>query len=136
MPKKKWAKESKKRVPFRAIQQDALKKIPREIACESSEHKQPGWHFRSMDLDGPWGWKSNNINDGRKNNKHKIDKTKLFDIRNRLCSFESMTWSEILGKRDHFIKVEHISPKAQKRLREIKQDDVEELVSLHLSGKE
>ncbi len=38
--------------------------------------------------------------------------------------------------RNHTVLVSRLSPEAQKRLREIKQDDLDELTSLRLSGRE
>jgi len=51
-------------------------------------------------------------------------------------NFETMTWSQILGQRHHSIPTERLCSKAKKRLKEIEQDDVEEVVSLAFSGKE
>jgi hypothetical protein len=53
-----------------------------------------------------------------------------------LRPFESMTWGEIEGSRSHFISRSSIIAAAQKRLREIKQDDVDELFSLRLTGRQ
>jgi hypothetical protein len=79
-----------------------------------------------MDLVDPYGW-------------HKIDKSEIATIREKLSHFESMTWSEILvtaKKRNHTVQVSSLCSAAQKRLREAHCNDVDELVSLHLSGRE
>jgi len=74
----------------------------------------------------PFGW-------------HQVSREKILDIRHKLASFESMTWGEILikGKQNHhLVPVERIAGRAQDRLREIGQDDVDEVVSLRLTGQE
>ena len=71
----------------------------------------------------PFGW-------------HEIEKNKLGEIRNKLADFESMTWHEILGKNSHLIPVSGICKAARDRLELLKQDDIDELLSLRLSGKQ
>ena len=74
----------------------------------------------------PFGW-------------HKIEKDKLIEIRTKLAYFESQTWNEILvigKKRNHTVSVTGICKEAQDRLVEIGLDDIEEIVSLRLSGPE
>lgn len=68
-----------------------------------------------------------------------LDTEKLISLKNKLSNFESMTWSEILiqGKKSHhLVKIESLSKEAQKYLEKMGLDDVEELVSLRLSGEE
>ena len=84
------------------------------------------WQFQSMDFEGVWGWHQN----------RKISTNTLLEIRTKLAQFESMTWLEIEGSKSHFIEVTSLDKKAQKRLEEIKQDDIEQLFSLRLSGKQ
>ncbi len=74
----------------------------------------------------PFGW-------------HEIPKDKLKEICEKLANFESRTWNEILvvsKKQNHTIPIEDLSKEAKARLEELKLDDVDEVVSLHLSGKE
>ena len=49
--------------------------------------------------------------------------------------WETMTWNEISGKRDHAIGIDSLSPEAKKRLIEIELDDIDGIFSLHLGGK-
>lgn len=73
----------------------------------------------------PFGW-------------HQVSREKILDIRQKLANFESMTWGEILVKgkqNNHLVPVNEIIRPAQERLREIDQDDVDELVSLRLAGR-
>ena len=63
---------------------------------------------------------------------------KLIDIKDKLSSFESRKWSEILAKGEgsHLVKVDKLSKKAKDCLEKMRLDDVEQLLSLRLSGKE
>ena len=64
-------------------------------------------------------------------------------LNSSLCQFETMTWDAILkrsggrnqGNNHHNIEVSKICRDAQKRLLELKIDDIDELFSLRLSGK-
>lgn len=79
-----------------------------------------------MELVDPFGW-------------HKVDGPKIKYVREKLGHFESMTWNEILvagRKRNHSVPVEKLCPTAQKRLRDLGQSDLDEVVSLRLSGPE
>lgn len=72
----------------------------------------------------PFGW-------------HRLDQTTLEKVRERLSSFESMKWSEILvraKKQNHSIRVTGLSPAAQGRLDHLGLL-LEEVVSLRLSGR-
>jgi hypothetical protein len=48
--------------------------------------------------------------------------------------FETMAWPEILGRNNHAIPLGDLCYAAQKRLVEIQQDDVDDLISLRLTG--
>jgi hypothetical protein len=79
-----------------------------------------------MEFADPYGW-------------HEVNGATLNAIRVKLSHFESMTWREILvksKKQNHTVAVENMSNDARKRLREIHCSDVDELISLHLSGTE
>jgi hypothetical protein len=74
----------------------------------------------------PFGW-------------HEIERGKIDDIRQKLIQFEGKSWNEILikGKRwNHSVLVDDLCKDAKDRLLNMGQDDVEELVTLHLSGLE
>lgn len=73
----------------------------------------------------PYGW-------------HLVDQPTMERIRERLKSFETMTWAEILtegGKRNHLIKKSDLCRDAKLRLAALKQDDVDEILSLALTAK-
>jgi len=74
----------------------------------------------------PFGW-------------HRLDSGKVRDIRDKLAAFEGMTWNEILvkgKKQNHSVPRQDLCKAARDRLTEIKLDDIDELVSLRLSGRE
>ena len=56
-------------------------------------------------------------------------------IVDRLKSWESMTWKEIIGQGSHFVDVPRCSRDAQKRLRFLKLDDIDKLLSLRISSR-
>ena len=62
----------------------------------------------------------------------------------KLGAFEGMTWAEIMGQsggrahgtNHHFENVGELKKEAQKRLQELRQEDLDQVFSLRLSGKE
>lgn len=91
---------------------------------DPGERQCPVWQIRLLELDGPFSW-------------HPITRSLLVDeILPKLQSFERMTWEEILGRKNHSVRVADLCRDAQKRLEHLRLDDVEELVSLRLDGKE
>ena len=78
-----------------------------------------------MDMEHPkWGW-------------YRADAECLKRLQKRLSSFESMKWLEIQGKDDsHEIPVNEITSEAQKRLIQLRQDDVSDIYSLRITSRE
>lgn len=91
----------------------------------TSYHKlNPSWRIAKMEMVDPFGW-------------HQVDSAMLSYIRDRIIEFERRTWAEILGDHhNHPVEVGRLAPLAQERLQEMRQDDLEEMLSLRLSGKE
>ena len=100
-------------------------KLPRIEGDPTSFHQHnPSWRFSKMEFCDPYGW-------------HILNAPMVTEIRGKLCNFESMTWAEILvtgKKRNHQIPVGQLVPAARKRLIEIGQGDLGQVVSLHLTG--
>ena len=118
--KKKRKKPTHKKSP-------KINKIPRGIEkAQLIEEEYISWHLRILDRNGDWSWKG-------------IDEKTIWkDIHSKLSEFERKTWNEILVKEkhnNHSISISEICLEAQKRLRKIKQDDIDDLISLRLSGK-
>ena len=99
---------------------------------QDSNNLSPTWQLGIMDLEHPlWGLDS---------------ETFYKKILPRLRDLEATTWKVILladggrssgrGKNSHPVDVEKLCREAQKRLEEIKQDDISQLFSLRLSGGE
>ncbi len=79
-----------------------------------------------MEQVGPFGWGV-------------LQRDKILEIAGKLAEFEKLTWHEILvisKKRNHSVLVSKLCSEARKRLAAILQDDIDEIVSLRLSGKE
>jgi len=77
-----------------------------------------------MEFCDPHGW-------------HVLDVVTIHEIREKLKHFETMTWAQILveaKKRNHTVSVADLESSAKKRLKDSGQSDVEEVVSLHLTG--
>lgn len=100
------------------------KKEPRvDAPIDREPDRAISWHVRILDRGGLWPWTG-------------IDAATLWsELHQKLGNFETMRWSEILGPNNHPVKIEDLCPEARKRLQEIKQDDVDDLVSLRLAGK-
>lgn len=97
--------------------------VAAKIPKEGESQRKFNWSFQQAELDGPWGWK-------------KISMEKfLNDVLEKLKHFETMSWSEIKGKKNHYIHVEKLNNKAKKRLQDLELDPVK-LFSLRLTGKE
>ena len=118
--KKKPKKPTHKKFP-------KINKIPRGIEkVKQIEEEYISWRLRILDRTGDWCWRG-------------IDEKTIWkDIHSKLSEFERKTWNEILikeKKRNHTIPVSDICTEAQKRLKKIKQDDIDDLISLRLTGK-
>ena len=85
--------------------------------------EKPSWRFSCVDnqKNSPFRWPTG----------QEIE----HDIINKLRDFESMHWEEIKRSQHHAIKKDKLSPQARKQLREIKQDDIDEVFSFRCSAK-
>jgi len=113
----------KKKKPFQEVHPPSERQ-PRGIKkAQLIESNLIAWHLRIVDQEGRWGW-------------NRVDQTTFWkEIFLKISDFETMTYSEILGKDNHEIPVSNIIREARTRLKEIEQDDVDHLVSLHITGK-
>lgn len=97
---------------------------PRHSEAPDALGRNPLWSFAVADLGGPWCLGA-------------MSGATLVRVIRRLGEFEGMAWTEILqGTKSHSVPVSALSSKAQQRLADIRQDDVDELVSLRFSGRE
>lgn len=88
----------------------------------SSQGLTPTWVFRIIDFDSPWCPKQ-------------LDQPTLLMIINKLGDFETMTWGDIEGPNNHSVEKYKLIKDAQQRLESINQDDVDELFSFRLNGR-
>jgi hypothetical protein len=110
--------------PKRPVYQDAPSSQKHPVSEPDDPGKQrPVWRLSLMDFDGPFGWQ---VLTGE------LAKT----IHAKLSNFEGMTWTEIERSGSHNVAKAKLAKQARDRLAKLKQDDVDELFSLRLSGKE
>jgi len=97
---------------------------------ESNRNKKPAWHVGLIDVEGPRSFKQLNC-------------LQWWDIiYSKLRNFETITWQEILnasggrsrGNNNHKIPINELVPKARKRLKDLKLDNISHLFSLRLTG--
>jgi hypothetical protein len=100
-------------------------KIASPLQSQSYMDKNPAWRISKMEVGDPFGW-------------HILDENEIQFVRDKLKEFESMTWDQILikaKKQNHSVSIDDLIKDAQRRLTEINLDDLDQLVSLHLSGR-
>jgi hypothetical protein len=81
------------------------------------------WRFSGSDNAGPYSWAA--LEHG----------APFKEVMDRLHEFETKTWEEIIRTGSHPIEVYKCEKPAKNRLEEIKQDDIDELMSFRVSGK-
>lgn len=74
-----------------------------------------------MDFEGLWGWNN-------------FESDELQGLLNKIFEMQKLTWQLLYQKGSHLVRVMDLDSKAQKRLREIGKDDLDELYSLRLTG--
>ncbi len=117
--------KNRKQIPKRAKSSRSVGKNPRTSpGFPTDQTRKLSWHVQRLDMDGPFGWNN-------------LDKpTLLTSILPKLKGFESQTWPETLGRNSHEVSVASLCRDAQRRLDSIGQSDIEQLVSLRLTGKQ
>lgn len=105
------------------------KKEPRTaINPEAFKRLNPSWRVALVELVDPFGW-------------HKATEAELRAVHQRLSSFETMTWEEILfpprkNHHNHQIAPHKICRDARDRLESMDRAGVDLLTSLHVKQKE
>lgn len=126
-------KEKKRKLPSSSFADRGGTKSPRSAFAAKTQKRPRGaapdytgdfplWAFRVVDLGGPWCWSA-------------LDGPGLRDVLQRLSELESMTWHAIGETGSHFIDVSALVKRAQDRLAEIQQDDIDQVYSLRITGK-
>lgn len=93
---------------------------------ESTNSQTIAWHFGIIDCEHQkWGCKL-------------IDQETLWNIIfKKIIDFETRTWGNIENdkKKNHYVPVNEICPMAKKRLKELKQEDIDNLFVIHFNNK-
>jgi len=100
-------------------------KTPKSQFRDDWQEMYPCWRVSLLETVEPFGW-------------HTSEQGELLQVKQRFASFESMTWKQILcqaGYRNHFVSRDRLCADAQKRLREMGQDDVDSVISLGITQK-
>jgi hypothetical protein len=108
----------------KARQEPQPSKTPKKAGFDENPLRlKPAWRIGAMEMCDPFGW-------------HAINSALLLEIRGKLGNFESMTWGAIIGPNNHQVSTELLCKAARHRLAALRLDDLEELFSLRLSGRE
>lgn len=99
-------------------------KKPVSAPMVSTQTRKLVWKVARIDDNSPWSWNQITCPDFLRN------------IWDKMRNFETMPWSEILGRYHHAIAVNDIIQPAQNRLEQLGYDDQAELVSFRLSNTE
>ena len=111
------SKADKKKGPRSLFNPSAKKTIKSEYE-EDWREMHPAWRVSLLVIQTPFGWS-------------KLDPATAEQVRERLSSYESMKWKEIVPSyRSHFIKATDLCKDARDHLAQIEQDDTDSIVSL------
>ena len=123
------AKNKRGKIPTAATSRDGGKRDIPIQEQESSNDKKPSWRFGRFDAECvDWGMATMKAN--------------LEKVLNGLKSYEDITWQEIVTMRhdkggrtkNHSVELERLTKEAIKRLKQIKNDDIEEVFSLRFNN--
>lgn len=120
------AKRSNKSKRPKVAELPTPSKSPKVQHHDDFMKSQPAWRISLIDMTGPFGWGA-------------VNEATLCEIRQKLSDFENKTWNEILvseKKRNHPVEISNLCKGARDRLQDLKQDDIDELLSLRLTGKQ
>jgi hypothetical protein len=109
-----------KKGPRQLVPPAALKQ-PKVEFRENWMEMRPAWRVSLLEMVDPFGW-------------HIVGAGDADRIRQRLGHFESMYWRDIIGQHNHFIAANRICPDAQNRLNVLRQDDIDAVMSLRVTG--
>lgn len=80
------------------------------------------WRFYGADRSGPFSWGA------------LVDPGKYKEVIERLSELEQKTWAQIKQGGNHSIEVSRLGKAARDRLIQIKKDDIDELMSIRITG--
>ena len=96
-------------------------KDPMLGAMPAIDGKLPlSWRFSHCDKDGPFGWN--------------LSSADIYEVMQKLPEFETRNWDGLLAARCHPIPFAQLEKAARDRLEKIELNDIDELMTFHLSG--
>ena len=119
--------DKKKQVDYGSAKHDTFgQKVVSYPSCDRYEDFHPAWKLDLFDADGPWG--RGRFTTGQFWN----------EILPKLREYERRSWKEILAdrSREHSTPTYKLTKQAQKRLRDIKLDDIDQLFRFRLSARQ
>lgn len=82
----------------------------------------PEFRADQLDRQGPWGWDH-------------FDTSEIQEVFQKIFETQKLTWHDLRNNGSHFVDRVALSSEAQKRLVQIKNDDLDQLFSLRLTGR-
>lgn len=117
-------KKSKRKNKVPKYQQEIFtEKKPKSGGSSRKPFRLNLWSFSWADTGGKWSFE-------------KIDDKESLSLLKKLKEFETKNPHELKRGGCHIVQVEDLSNKAKSRLLEIKKDDIDELYSFRISGRE
>lgn len=95
-------------------------KTPR-IDVTPNDHCRPNFRAAQMDIHGKWGW-------------DKLDALQLQDLLEKIFNSQMLIWQQLREHNSHLVDTSSLIPEAQKRLKDLEKDDLDQLYPLRLSG--
>lgn len=121
---------------YKAVQKQLGPKVSKSFSLkEKVPKKAKFFKFGEIESRKP-AWCFHRIDAGANDFGFNLDSKQFDNLIDRLKSFETRTWKEILyGRRDdsnHFTQIDHLSKSAQARLKELNLDDLDQLLQLRI----
>ncbi len=107
--------------------QPVINKAPHPTKTIKDRYKQSSsftWSFQLIDFEGQFGWKNC------------ASPEKFQDVLAKKKAFELMSFQELSQQGSHGISLSQLSKKAKDRLKDLSLDDLDELYSFRISGRE
>lgn len=111
-----------KKIP-KAFENPTESKTPKAGALPT-DRLHPEFRAEQMDNDGPWGW-----------NEFDSSQSQMQELFQKIFEWQKLTWQDFRNNGSHFVRRADLCSEAQKRLIQIKKDDLDQLFSLRLTGR-
>jgi hypothetical protein len=111
--------------PAQKIELTPEKRPKTAFSRNQIEGRPLAWRFSHADKEGKWAWSGWNAKPAE-----------FLAVLERLHSYESLNWTEIIATGSHPIALGKLTPEAVKRLQTKKLDDIDEIMSFRINGEE